>query len=98
MRGRPLKINDPSSAAKDSASDKIVQATQKIQTGMFCDRHNRLCYEKYDGSCGVYTHDYVLEHAKKLVSSLIPPCSLCFINKPIFQGARTTSCVRKQAP
>ena len=54
--------------AKDQANEKIVQAAKKIQTGMYCKRHNRLCYSKFDGSCGAYTNEHVFEHARKLVS------------------------------
>ena len=56
--------------ARDSAQAKLTEATEAIQTGMYCKKHNRLCYAKYDGSCGVYTHGNVLEHAGLLVSHL----------------------------
>ena len=68
LRGRPLKQTDPTYSARDSADDKITQATKSIQAAMFCQVHNCMCYEKYNGTCGVYTLDLILEHAQKLVS------------------------------
>ena len=77
-RGRPLKMNDPTFAARSSANDKILAATWHIQDGMFCKQHNHLCYEKFDGTCGMYTNDYVLEHAKKLMCA---PCTILLLMK-----------------
>lgn len=54
--------------ARDSAVVKKTESAQKIQVGMFCKAHNRLCYQKFDGTCGAYTPDNVLEHATLLVS------------------------------
>ncbi|KAL5524967.1 hypothetical protein ACEPAF_8836 [Sanghuangporus sanghuang] len=58
-RGRPPKQIDPTYSARDSADDKITQATKSIQAAMFCQVHNRVCYEKYNGACGVYTPDLI---------------------------------------
>ncbi|KAL5512281.1 hypothetical protein ACEPAG_9375 [Sanghuangporus baumii] len=66
LRGRPLKQTDPTYSARDSADEKITQATKSIQAAMFCPVHNRVCYKKYNGTCGVYTPDLILEHAQKL--------------------------------
>lgn len=68
--GRPTKADNAESDAKRAAKDKIIDATRRIQDGMFCKHHNRLCYDKYDGTCGAYTPDHILEHAERLVSFL----------------------------
>ena len=67
-RGRPLKQTDPTYSARDSADDKITQATKSIQAAMFCQVHNHVCYKKYNSTCGVYTPDLILKHVQKLMS------------------------------
>ncbi len=54
--------------ARKSAQAKLAEATEAIQNGMYCKKHNRLCYAKYDGTCGAYTHENIVEHAGMLVS------------------------------
>ncbi|KLO04997.1 hypothetical protein SCHPADRAFT_896620 [Schizopora paradoxa] len=56
---------------RNSAKAKIEEATTAIQIGMRCKREHstRLCYLKYDGSCGAYTHEHVLEHATLLAGN-----------------------------
>ena len=70
LRSRPPKRIDLIYSARDLADDKITQATKSIQAAMFCQVHNHMCYEKYNGTCGIYTPDLILEHAQKLVSSM----------------------------
>lgn len=67
---KPPKDNESNVDARDSAQAKKTESAQKVQVGMFCKAHNRLCYQKFDGTCGAYTPDHVLEHATLLVSRL----------------------------
>ena len=78
-----MKSSEHSTTARELANEKLIQATQKIQQGMFCVRHNRLCYKRYDGMCAIYTHKNVLEHAWKLVSTVFS--LLQTLSKTIFK-------------
>jgi len=74
-RGKDAKIKSKSNAssavidaAKEAVEKKIEESMVAVAEGMGCKVHNRLCYLKYDGTCGVYTHELAREHAKMLVS------------------------------
>ncbi|KLO04689.1 hypothetical protein SCHPADRAFT_896835 [Schizopora paradoxa] len=54
--------------AKENAQAKVATCTMAVGKGMFCHKHGRLCYQKWDGTCGVYTHDHVREHATALAN------------------------------
>lgn len=57
-------INEPRNAAKSS----VLSSTELVQEGMRCLECNRTCYKKWNGGCGTYTHEHIVEHAKMLVS------------------------------
>ena len=55
------------------AGAKVLDSTVRVEKGMYCRRHDRACYLKYDGFCGAYTPDHIRTHSTQLVSS--PPLS-----------------------
>ncbi len=65
---KPPKHNNDDLEARDSAKAKKTDAAQRVQVGMFCEKHNRMCYHKFDGICAPYTPDNFLEHTTLLVS------------------------------
>ncbi|KLO04636.1 hypothetical protein SCHPADRAFT_947561 [Schizopora paradoxa] len=53
--------------ARTSAHDKSTASTEAVQVGMFCKKHRRLCYKKWDGkTCGSYLPEHVVDHADRL--------------------------------
>ena len=76
-QGRQGKANDPVADARNAAHVLVVNATQKVQDGMFCEGHNRLCYKTWDGKCRAYAPEHATEHSKLLVSLSTPPSSCC---------------------
>ncbi len=62
-----MKDNDDVPDPRESVKAKMREAAQQVQAGMFCEKDNRLCYRKYDGTCGAYTPDNVLDHTTQIV-------------------------------
>ncbi len=79
--------------ARSSAQDEGERGDAEIQKAMYCDRHDRLCYKTWDGKCGPYTGDNVLDHATMLVS--IRLLSLLVV-LTCYQGSGRIECCCRQ--
>ncbi len=62
--------------ARDAARDKVTECAQDVEKGMKCNDCGRVCYKTWDNRCAVYTHEFINDHAKLLVSSSCRPVPL----------------------
>lgn len=61
--------------AKAAVEKAIASLVQEIEKNLRCNRHDRVCYVKYNGEHGAYTHENLADHAKLLVSPRWCECS-----------------------
>lgn len=64
------KIDDTAYDARVAARDAVTEKVEIVQKAMLCKDCNRPCYKSWDNKCCIYTHEYMTEHGKLLVSSL----------------------------
>jgi len=62
-------------AAKQKAHEKLVEAEQRVNKGMWCSRDRRMCYITINGDHAVYTMENAKDHARLLVCAYGP----CYI-------------------
>ncbi|KAI5115938.1 hypothetical protein M0805_001988 [Coniferiporia weirii] len=56
--------------AKTAVTKALAVTVQEIKKHQQCDKHDRLCYVKYNGDHGLYTHENVTAHTKLVFSGV----------------------------